>query len=157
MKEEDIYKALQNSGPEGSTNEGTEPETISIKVYEKMMNPTFLGEIPTPDGYAYLQGECGDSMEVFLTIRNQRIREARFDTLGCGFTIACGSTAMEMAEGSTLSGAMKITAQQIAEALDGLPDSHVHCAELASEVLKKAVNDYLIRGKDSWKKLYRNR
>lgn len=157
MKEEDIYKALQDPGPEGSPDEQAEPDTISIKVYEQMMNPSFLGEIHTPDGYAHLQGDCGDSMEVFLAIQDRRIREARFDTLGCGFSIACGNMAMEMAEGSTLSEAMRITPQQIDKALDGLPDSHFHCAELASEVLKKAVNDYLIRGKDEWKKMYRNR
>jgi nitrogen fixation NifU-like protein len=65
--------------------------------------------------------------------------------------------AMEMAEGKLVTEAMGIDEHKIAEALGGLPESHRHCAELASEVLKKAILDYLFRGKESWRKLYRNR
>ena len=90
-------------------------------------------------------------------VQDRRIRRARFDTLGCGFTLACGSMAMEMAEGETVFDAMRIDAKRIAHALGGLPVSHEHCAELAVETLKKAIRDYLFRGKESWKKLYRNR
>ena len=96
-------------------------------------------------------------MEVFLAVRNRRITRARFDTLGCGFTLACGSAAMEMAEGGTVFDAMKIDAKRITQSLGGLPESHRHCAELAAEALKKAVQDYLFRGKESWKNPYRNR
>ena len=96
-------------------------------------------------------------MEVFLAIQDRRILKARFDTLGCGFTIACGSMAMEMAEGKTLPDAMRIDTGKIAVALGGLPATHEHCAELAAEALRKAIQDYLFRGNESWKKLYRNR
>lgn len=96
-------------------------------------------------------------MEVFLTIQARRIRQARFDTLGCGFTLACGSVAMEMAEGETVANAMRIDAGTIALALGGLPATHEHCAELAVETLRKAIQDYLFRGNEPWKKLYRNR
>ncbi len=109
---------------------------------------SFLGEIPVPDGYAYLRAECGDAMEVFLAIRDQRIQKARFDTLGCEFTIACGCTAMNFAEKNTLSKTLQIVPEQIIEALDKrLPPSHYHCAELAAETLKRAINDYVIRRK----------
>ena len=121
------------------------------------MNPPLLGEISVPDGYAHVRGDCGDTMEVFLRIRNRRIREARFDTLGCGFTVACGNAAMELAEGRTLSQALRITPQRIAEVLGGLPSSHEHCAELAVACLKKAIEDSLTRHKESWKNMYRNR
>ena len=96
-------------------------------------------------------------MEVFLAIKDRRIRQARFDTLGCGFTLACGSVAMEMAEGKTVSDAMRIDASKITLALGGLPVTHEHCAELAVETLRKAIQDYLFRGNEPWKKLYRNR
>ncbi len=99
-----------------------------------------------PDGYAYLRADCGDSMEVFLAIEDQRIPKAHFDTLGCGFTIACGCTAMKLAEGNSLSEALQVTPGLIIEVLDKrLPPSHHHCAELATNTLKKAINDYLIR------------
>jgi nitrogen fixation NifU-like protein len=65
--------------------------------------------------------------------------------------------AMEMAEGKSVFDAMRVDAEKIARALGGLPGSHEHCAELAAEALKKAVQDYLFRGNESWKKLYRKR
>jgi nitrogen fixation NifU-like protein len=156
VKEEDIYRTIANPGAE---NEATpEPDIqVSPEVHRRAQNPPLLGEIPVPDGYAYVTGDCGDSMEVFLAVDDRHIRQARFDTLGCGFTLACGSMAMEMAEGETLSNAMRVDAKKIAHALGGLPGSHEHCAELATEALHKAIQDYLHRGKEPWKKLYRNR
>ena len=114
----------------------------------------FVGEIRFPDGYAYLQRECGDSIEVYLAIRNKRVQRARFLMQGCQSVFLCASTAMALAENSTLGKALQINAKQIDEALSGLPASEQHCAEFAALALKKALQDYLTRGKDSWKKMY---
>ena len=120
---------------------------------ELFSNSFFLGEILNPDGYANIRADCGDSIEVFLKIKDNCIQKARFDTLGCGFTIACGNKAMEMAEGRTLSEAQLITPEKIVQALGNyLPPSHIHCAELASETLKKAIIDYYMHQKDSLKR-----
>jgi len=135
--------------------EDTPAQELPEKVVERLLNTTHLGDIPDPDGYAHVQGDCGDSMEVFLSIVDQRVREARFDTLGCGFTIACGSAAMEMAEGRTVSEALNVKPREISEALGGLPASHFHCAELAATAIRKAVQDFLFRSQEPWKKLYR--
>jgi nitrogen fixation NifU-like protein len=157
VKEEDIYRMIAN--PETDKEATQEPGhyLVSPEVQRRALDPPLLGDISVPDGYAHVTGDCGDAMEVFLAIRGRRIRQARFDTLGCGFTLACGSMAMEMAEGETVSDAMRIDASKIALALGGLPATHEHCAELAAETLKKAIQDYLFRGSDSWKRLYRNR
>jgi len=146
-----------DSESEGPGRKDPENTSMSQDLLQRVLNPTFLGEIPAPDGYAYLRGDCGDSMEVFLTVRDRRIGQARFDTLGCGFTVACGNAAMELAEGRPLSQALRITPQRIAEVLGGLPSSHEHCAELAVACLKKAIEDSLTRHKESWKNMYRNR
>ena len=156
MKEDDIYRMISDSGPEKEVA----PEPVYLvprEVQRRALNPPHLGDIPVPDGYAHVTGDCGDSMEVFLAIQDRLIRQARFDTLGCGFTLACGSMAMEMAEGKAVSEAMRVDAKKIAVALGGLPPTHEHCAELATEALRKAIQDYLFRGKEPWKKLYRNR
>lgn len=157
MKEDDIYRMIANLEPADEASYSDGDLIVSPEVRKRALNPPFLGDISAPDGYAHVTGECGDTMEVFLTIQDRRIRQARFDTLGCGFTLACGSMAMEMAEGRTVFDAMRIDSKKIAHALGGLPSSHEHCAELAVETLKKAIQDYLFRGKESWKKLYRNR
>ena len=157
VKEDDTYRMIANPGPAGEATYSDGDLSVSPEVRRRALDPPFLGDIPAPDGYAHVTGECGDTMEVFLTIQDRRIRQARFDTLGCGFTLACGSMAMEMAEGQTVFEAMRIDAREIAHTLGGLPSSHQHCAELAAETLKKAIQDYLFRGNESWKKLYRNR
>lgn len=133
---------------------GRSGEELPIPVIERAMNPVGLGDIPEPDGYAYVRADCGDSMEMFLKIRDRRIVEARFDTLGCGPTLACGSVATELAQGKTLAEALQVTPERISEALGGLPSSHLHCAELAAETLRKAVQDFLERSRDPWKKHY---
>ncbi len=135
-----------------------EDHALSQELIQLFSNSTYLGNIPTPDGYAYLQGDCGDSMEVFLTIKDKLIKKARFDTLGCGFTVACGNLAMEMAEGKRIHEAMKISSRQIVKSLGKLlPPSHYHCAEMAEATLKSAIRDHLVQGQNSWKKLYRTR
>ena len=156
MNEEDIYRMIADPGPEEDAIQ-EQVILVSAEVRRRALNPPFLGDISVPDGYAHVTGDCGDSMEVFLAIKDRHIRQARFDTLGCGFTLACGSMAMEMAEDRTIADAMRIDASKIALALGGLPVTHEHCAELATETLRKAIQDYLFRGKEPWKKLYRSR
>jgi len=156
VKEEDIYRMIATPGTEEDAIQEPVPK-VSAEVRRRALDPPLLGDIHVPDGYAHVTGDCGDSMEVFLAIRDRRIRQARFDTLGCGFTLACGSMAMEMAEGETVSDAMRVDARKITLALGGLPATHEHCAELAAETLKKAIQDFLYRGNEPWKKLYRNR
>jgi nitrogen fixation NifU-like protein len=157
LKEDELYRMIANRESESVHGDDPEELMVSPEVRKRALDPVFIGEMAAPDGYANVRGDCGDTMEVFLSIRDRRICQARFDTIGCGFTLACGSMAMEMAEGKSTTEAMGIDDHKIAEALGGLPDSHRHCAELASEALKKAIQDYLFRGKESWKKLYRSR
>ncbi len=157
MKEEEIYKMLTDSASQDSAHDHEQEDPLPEELRQRFSDSSFLGDIPTPDGYAYVRADCGDALEVFLSVRDQQIQKARFDTLGCGFTVACGSMAMEMAEGRTLAEAMGISPNQIVEALKGLPASHEHCAELAALTLKKAIEDYMMRSKEPWKKLYRNR
>jgi nitrogen fixation NifU-like protein len=157
VKEDELYRMIAGQEPERAQGDDPEELSVSPEVRKRALDPVFIGEVAAPDGYAHVRGDCGDTMEVFLSIRDRRICQARFDTIGCGFTLACGSMAMEMAEGKTTAEAMGIDEQKIEEALGGLPESHRHCAELASEALKKAIRDHLLRGKESWRKLYRNR
>ncbi|MEW6443337.1 MAG: iron-sulfur cluster assembly scaffold protein [bacterium] len=129
-------------------------EELPIPVIERAMNPIGLGEIPDPDGYGFVQADCGDTMEICLRVRENRIQEARFTTTGCGPTLACGSVAAELAQGRKVIEALRIGPRQISEALGGLPAARLHCAEFAHQALKKALDDYLTRARDPWKKYY---
>ncbi len=155
MKKENHDPSAVQPVPEGTA--GHPHPAIPPEIASRAMNPSCLGSIPQPDGYAYLRGDCGDSLEVFLQIRDRRIHRARFDALGCDYTVACGNLAMELAEGKSLSDAMHISPDEISRRLGGVSPSHVHCTELAADAVRKAVEDYLRRGKETWKKLYRTR
>jgi nitrogen fixation NifU-like protein len=92
--------------------------------------------------YGLVLGPCGDSMEMFLRVRDSRIKVAAFMTNGCGPTVACGSMLTQMAQGKSLDAAASIEAADVIIALDGLPPEHVHCATLAVHTLQEAIADH---------------
>ena len=128
----------------------------SDKVIELWENPKYMDKISEPDGYSKVKGTCGDSMEIFLKAKNDIITEATFLTDGCGATIACGSTVAEIARGKPFTKVLGlVNANEIIKRLDGLPKEHLHCADLASEAMRRALADYLYHRNSPWKKHYR--
>ena len=85
---------------------------------------------------------CGDLMEIHIRVENDRIADIKFKTFGCGSAIATSSMVTELAKGKTLDEAMKITRQDVANELDGLPQQKMHCSNLAADALHKAIEDY---------------
>ena len=108
-----------------------------------------------PDGYGKNTGECGDTIEIFLTIANDRIKWVSFATDGCINTRACANTVAEMAENKVLEDAWKIKTEDVIEYLQTLPEDSFHCAELAVGALYLALTNARVNKRDSWKKLYR--
>jgi len=129
-------------------------EHYSEKVVDHWLHPRNPRVMRGPDGHALRQGECGDDMEIFLRIRGGRVTEASFMTDGCLTSIVTGSMAVELATGRNVGEARTISARDILDALDGLPEESEHCAELASETLGAAVEDHLLSQREPWKKLY---
>ena len=113
--------------------------------YGRWLNPRFKGPIKEPDGHAVLRGPCGDSMEIFLRFEDGRVKEASFQTDGCGSSTVCGSFAAEMALGKETNELLKITGEALMEKLGGLPDEDAQCAFLAAETLQGALKDYMVR------------
>jgi nitrogen fixation NifU-like protein len=95
------------------------------------------------DGHARITGPCGDTMEFWLVVRNDRVEEASFITDGCGSSLACGSMATCLAEGRRVKDAAALRQQDILGALGGLPKEVEHCALLAASTLRAACEDYL--------------
>jgi nitrogen fixation NifU-like protein len=117
-------------------------------------SPNWAGLMPAPDGYAAPRGSCGDQIRIGLRIRGEIIEEAAFETEGCGYTLVCAQAVTALAEGRPVSEAMKIEPEDVAEALGGLPDDHMHCARLAVTTLRLACRDYLKNRGMNWKRLY---
>ena len=114
----------------------------------------FFLHLDNADVHMYVLGSCGDNMELWLKVKDNRITEAAFTTNGCSATIACGSMLTETAKNKTLGEALTINAKVLIEKLGGLPADHVHCAGLASLTLKRAILEYMNLKKEPLKKAY---
>jgi nitrogen fixation NifU-like protein len=98
--------------------------------------------ISNPDGYGKNTGTCGDTIEIFLTVRGGRIESICYETDGCLNTNACCNTLAEMSEGKTLDDAWEIYPDTLIEYLQTLPPENHHCAELAVGAFYQALADF---------------
>jgi nitrogen fixation NifU-like protein len=124
-------------------------------VIDHAMNPRNAGGIAHADGFGRITGPCGDTMEIWLRINSGTIVDAAFSTDGCSATVACGSMATETIKGKDVAQALAINQNDILKALGGLPEDNRHCALLAANTVKAAVQDYIAIRKEPWKKAYR--
>ena len=120
----------------------------SKKLLEHFTNPKNQGVIDDFSGAATVGNPvCGDMMKIYIKVaidndRGEIIEDIRFETLGCASAIATSSAITSMAKGKTLDEAMKITKQDVADELDGLPPVKMHCSNIAEQALRKAIEDY---------------
>jgi len=120
----------------------------SKKVMEHFLNPRNMGKIDDPDGVGTAGNPiCGDTMTIYIKVKNNRIVDIKFQTFGCAAAIATSSMITELAKGKTIEEAEKITRDDVADALEGLPPIKMHCSNLAADALKAAIDDYKKRKK----------
>ena len=147
---DDSFKGLEQSVMEDMKR------VYSEKTIDHFLSPRNLGEIPAPDGFGKVTGPCGDTMEIYLKVKDSKVMNASFWTDGCGTTIASGSMVTEMAKQMNISEAQRISQHDVLAALGGLPEESEHCALLAANALKEAIKDYLAFKKEPWKRAYRS-
>ncbi len=115
------------------------------KVLEHFKHPHNVGQIENPDGKA-IEGSpaCGDMVSVSIKVdkTGKRIEDVKFESYGCASNIATGSIITDLAKGKTIEEAKKITWEQAADALGGLPPIKAHCSVLAVEGLRSAIQNY---------------
>jgi nitrogen fixation NifU-like protein len=115
----------------------------SKKVMEHFTNPKNVGIIENPDGYGKVGNPvCGDLMEIYIKVKDDIITDIKFKTFGCGSAIATSSMVTELAKGKHVDEAFKITRNDVANELDGLPPQKMHCSNLAADALQEAIKDY---------------
>src|SRR3990172_702094 len=119
----------------------------SRKVMDHFSHPRNMGTIKNPSGRGRVGNPvCGDLMELQIKIEKKNgkeyIKNAKFQTFGCGAAIATSSILTEMIIGKEVNETLKVSNKAIIKALGGLPLNKKHCSVLAEEALIRAVDDY---------------
>ncbi|MBU0686244.1 MAG: Fe-S cluster assembly scaffold protein NifU [Candidatus Margulisbacteria bacterium] len=119
-------------------------EQYNPTVMDHFMHPRNMGDMENPDGVGHIGNpQCGDIMEMYIKVKDNVIIDVKFKTFGCGAAIASSSIVTELVKGKTIEEALKITNQQVVDALGGLPPIKRHCSVLGEDALKSAIDDYL--------------
>lgn len=115
----------------------------SPQVMEHFVNPRNVGDMPDATVVADVGNiTCGDALRLYLKIKDERVVDAKFKTFGCASAIASSSMLTEMIKGKTVEDASKVTDDDIARALGGLPEAKMHCSVMGREALEKALALY---------------
>lgn len=120
-------------------------KTFSAKALELINRRENYGSLENPQAQAKVRGSCGDSIDMQLRLAEDIIQEGRFTTDGCGATIACGGMIIQLAQGNSLAEALEITPEDVIAALGGLPKDHEHCAKLAVNTLRQAIQNASVK------------
>lgn len=115
----------------------------SKKVIEQFMHPKNMGAIKDADGVGTVGNiMCGDQMSIYIKVKEDIIEDIKFESFGCAAAIATSSMVTELAKGKSLEEAKKLDRKTVAKELGGLPPIKMHCSNMATEALKKAIEDY---------------
>jgi nitrogen fixation NifU-like protein len=121
--------------------EEEDEKVFSSEVIAEFKNPTHAGRMDDASCNGLADGLCADTMEVYLKVESNRIKQCSFYTDGCGAAVACGNRLARFVEGMDTASAWSVKPIDIVTMLNGLPEEHEHCAALAVLALRNALRD----------------
>jgi nitrogen fixation NifU-like protein len=118
----------------------------AAQLLDHFRNPRNVGMMRDPDGVGEGEyRECMDVARVYLRVRDGKVAEARFQTYGCGPTIAAASAGTELVSGAPVEEVLALDPARVEAALGGLPEDRRHAAEVVTTALRAAARDALAR------------
>jgi len=116
----------------------------SEKTLEHFRDPHNVGTLEGPNVAVGRVGNpvCGDLMDIYIEVDNERIKDIKFQTFGCGSAVATSSMITDLVLGMALDDALKVSRGDVADALDGLPPIKMHCSNLAADALHEAIKNW---------------
>jgi len=119
----------------------------SKKAIQRFTNPKHFGNMKKPDATGEVGNiRCGDIMKIYLKVDDKKgkkiIKDISFQTLGCAAAVATSDVICDLAKGKTFEDALKIDYKKVTDELGYLPTIKIHCAQLAQQGLKAAIEDY---------------
>ena len=115
----------------------------SGQLMEHFLHPRNVGKIDNADGVGHIGNPmCGDIMDLYIKVEDNKIVDAKFQTYGCAVAIASTSILTELIKGKTIDEALKFSNKKIVEMLGKVPAHKYHCTVLAEQALKSATKDY---------------
>ncbi len=118
-------------------------DTYTEQALLLLFNPENMNKMVSPNGFSRIKGPCGDTMEFYLKIEENRIISASFQTDGCSPSIISGEMVSRLVKGQTIEKAARIEQDDVLRAIGGLPEESEHCALLAVNTLKMAIENAL--------------
>ncbi len=101
-----------------------------------------MGRIENADQVANFEGTCGDTMTIYLKIKDNVIEDAKYEVMGCAGAISAAMAAVDIIKGKTLDFAKDVNDGTIFQVLEEIPEKKHHCIQLAVKTLHKALDEY---------------
>lgn len=117
---------------------------LGEKGFDRWRNPKYCGVMGDADRHARMKGSCGDTMEMYIKVKEGRIEQASYVTDGCSSSSIAGSFTAEMAMGKTFEEVLDMTGPDVLKVIGTFPEAEEHCAHLAVTTLKEALNSFLV-------------
>ncbi len=117
---------------------------LGEKGFDRWRNPRHFGVMENADSYASLKGSCGDTMEMYFSVNDDRLKQVSYVTDGCSSSSIAGSFTAELAMGKTFVEVLDMTGADVLHKIGTFPEAEEHCAHLAVRTLQEAVNNFLV-------------
>lgn len=140
---------FQQAAPDGDMIIAMTKTGYSEKAARYYFMKPNMGRIPDADQISDFIGSCGDTMTIYLKIRDDIIEDAKYEVLGCAGAISAAMAAVDIIKGQTLDFAREINDGDIFKILEEIPEKKHHCIQLAVKTLHKAIDEYRTKAKSA--------